>query len=302
MAAHPRELAVLQHVEQLGLQGRVELADLVQEDGSAVGELEAAGLALVGAGEGASLVAEQLALQQLMRHRRAVHLDEGGPAARRVHVDAPGHQLLADAGLAAHQHGDVGPRGLLDHLLDLSHLGADQQGQLTLQALAAVLDRRLRSRLPTGPADQGSDRGLEILGGVGPSDEVVGTGLDGLHDLGAVAGIGDHDDGPRLGQFGRPAHELDAGHPGQADRYDREGDARVAQQLERFFRAARHQRAVSQLAELDENAAALIRIALDEQRLPGGSGRMQILHLHVVGVRKRRAEHVRCAFARRRGG
>src|SRR5262249_61392787 len=79
-AAHARELAVLEHVQQLGLERRVELADLVEEDRAAVGRLEASRLALVRAGEGAPLVTEELALEQLARHRGAVDLDERGAA------------------------------------------------------------------------------------------------------------------------------------------------------------------------------------------------------------------------------
>ena len=52
------------------------VADLVEEDRAAVGHLEQAPLARARAGEGAALVAEQLALDQLGRDRRAVDLDE----------------------------------------------------------------------------------------------------------------------------------------------------------------------------------------------------------------------------------
>src|SRR6185436_12328596 len=45
-AAHSRELAVLQHVEQLALQGRMQVPDLVEEDRAAVGRLELADLEL----------------------------------------------------------------------------------------------------------------------------------------------------------------------------------------------------------------------------------------------------------------
>ena len=41
-AAEPRELAVLQHLQQLGLQRRAHLADLVEEHRAVVGELELA--------------------------------------------------------------------------------------------------------------------------------------------------------------------------------------------------------------------------------------------------------------------
>ncbi len=43
-AADPLDLALLEHAQQLGLQARAHLADLVEEDGAAVGRLEAADL------------------------------------------------------------------------------------------------------------------------------------------------------------------------------------------------------------------------------------------------------------------
>src|SRR5204862_7272097 len=58
--ADARELAVLEDVEELGLQRGMKVADLVEEDGSAVSRLELADLELVGAGERAALVTEQL--------------------------------------------------------------------------------------------------------------------------------------------------------------------------------------------------------------------------------------------------
>ena len=61
----------------------MQLADLVEEDRAAVGRLELPDLELVGAGEGAALVAEQLALQEVTRHGGAVDLDERGRAPRR---------------------------------------------------------------------------------------------------------------------------------------------------------------------------------------------------------------------------
>jgi hypothetical protein len=214
VAADPGELTILQDMQELGLQGGMQLADLVEEDGAAVGQLEAARLALVGAGKGATLVAEQLALEQLARHRRAVDLDEGRSSARGVDVDGASGQLLADTRLTADQHRDIGARRLLDHLLDVTHLGTDQQCQLPPQALAVVLASGRRRRLAAGTSRHGPDGALEILGRVRPANEVVGTGLNGLDDLSTVTGIGDHDDGTRLGQLGGPADEIDARHAG----------------------------------------------------------------------------------------
>ena len=52
------------HAQQLGLRRQRQLGHLVQEQGAAVGRLEAALAALDRAGEGAALVTEQLRLDQ----------------------------------------------------------------------------------------------------------------------------------------------------------------------------------------------------------------------------------------------
>jgi hypothetical protein len=62
LPAQPLEGLVLEHPQQLGLQPEGKLAELVQEERSAVRLLEAAVAGFIGAGEGAPLVAEQFAL------------------------------------------------------------------------------------------------------------------------------------------------------------------------------------------------------------------------------------------------
>jgi hypothetical protein len=97
-AAHALELALLQHAQQLHLHLERDLADLVEEQRAAVGQLEAPGLGLHGAGEGAALVAEQLRLHQVLGDGRAVDLDERLVlAGARAVVDGRGDQLLAGA-------------------------------------------------------------------------------------------------------------------------------------------------------------------------------------------------------------
>ena len=83
-AADPVELALLQDAQQLGLGLGGELADLVEEDRAAVGQLEPAGAAGDRAGEGPLLVAEQLALDESRGQGRAVDLDERLVPARLV--------------------------------------------------------------------------------------------------------------------------------------------------------------------------------------------------------------------------
>src|SRR3990167_5375395 len=63
-SAHALELPFLEHAEQLRLKVERQLADLVQEDGPSVGQLEAADLPRERPREGALLVAEQLALEE----------------------------------------------------------------------------------------------------------------------------------------------------------------------------------------------------------------------------------------------
>ena len=95
--ADTRELPVLEDVKELALEGRVEVADLVEEDGPMVGGLELADLELVRTREGPTLVAEELALEQLARHRGAVYFHERSVSAGAEVVDRPRHDLLAGA-------------------------------------------------------------------------------------------------------------------------------------------------------------------------------------------------------------
>ncbi len=70
------QIPVLQHPQQLGLQRQGELADLVQEQGALVGQLELARPVVNGAGEGPLHVAEQLALRHRFRQGGAVEIDQ----------------------------------------------------------------------------------------------------------------------------------------------------------------------------------------------------------------------------------
>jgi hypothetical protein len=75
-ATHAVELLVLQHLKELRLKARVHVADLVEEDGPLVGQLELAGLLGVSSRERSLLVPEELALEELAWERSAVDLHE----------------------------------------------------------------------------------------------------------------------------------------------------------------------------------------------------------------------------------
>ncbi len=121
LAAHALDRALLERAQQLRLQLRRHVADLVEEEGAAVGQLELAELALLGVGEGAPLVTEELGFEQRPRNGRRRHRDERPPRAPAVMVDRARDQLLAGARLAAQQHGHVAGRDAPDRLVDLLH-------------------------------------------------------------------------------------------------------------------------------------------------------------------------------------
>ncbi len=127
--AQPAEGLGLQHLEQLGLELGGEVADLVQEDGPPVGDLEQALLAVLGVGEGPLLVPEQLGVEERGVEPGAVHLHEGrlGPGAQVV--DHPGHPPLPGPALAGEEHGGPVALGQERHLVpELLHGGGGAQG------------------------------------------------------------------------------------------------------------------------------------------------------------------------------
>ena len=75
-AADALDLALLDGAQQLRLQLVPQVADLVEEQRAAAGQLELAELLADGAGERALLVPEQRALDQLLRNRGQVDGDE----------------------------------------------------------------------------------------------------------------------------------------------------------------------------------------------------------------------------------
>src|SRR5205823_5610209 len=149
------------------------LADLVEEEGAAVGRLEFADPCTDRAGECATGVAEELAFQEVFRDRAAVDGDERAGLARAAAVDLARDQLLACAGLAGDEYGDVGAGDLVDLAEDVAHrvAGADDVAvgllfELVLQELLvgaqfvelpAQLDQKSR-----GAAERGGHFQLAI--------------------------------------------------------------------------------------------------------------------------------------------
>ena len=98
------------------------------------------------AGERAALVAEERALDQLVRDRRQVDGDERRVGAARLPVQQPREQLLAGAALAEDQHRRRQLGDLVHQLDDLAHLLARPDEELALALLGDL--RAQRDHLP----------------------------------------------------------------------------------------------------------------------------------------------------------
>ena len=144
-----------------------------------VGELESADLARQGAGEGASLAAEQLALDQGRRDRGAVDPHHRPRVAPAQLMDPGGEEFLAGAGLAKEQHGCVGGGDALDlgeHRPDRLALADDGLEAAPLLDLAferdvlevelvTEADDFLERRLVFGDVEAGADVPGELAAG-----------------------------------------------------------------------------------------------------------------------------------------
>src|SRR5271154_4398749 len=118
--AEPFELMFLEDTQQLRLQIRRHVADLVQEDCSAVRELETADAAIDRAGEGSLLMTEQLAFDKTNRKSGTIHLNERPIPALAIRVYGARNQFLSRAGFPQNQHGRI---SACDEPYLFNHLG-----------------------------------------------------------------------------------------------------------------------------------------------------------------------------------
>ena len=129
--ADPLESAILDHAQEPLLDREAGAGDLVDEQTSTIGQLEAPAPLPHRARERAGFVAEQLAVQERLGQRRRVQLDQRPVPAPRQVVQARRDQLLARAALPDHQDRTVqrrDPRHLLQQVEERRRL-ADQGGQ-----------------------------------------------------------------------------------------------------------------------------------------------------------------------------
>jgi hypothetical protein len=86
-------------------------------------------------------MAEQLALEQVLRNRTAVHGDEWSAAAVAAMVHGPRDQLLPDAAFAGNEHGRLVVGNFRDGAKDLLHAPALRQDVLEAVFLSDLVSK-----------------------------------------------------------------------------------------------------------------------------------------------------------------
>ena len=272
-STNPADAAVFQQLEQLGLQHQVHFADLVKEQGAAIGSLHQSHPALLGIGERALLVAKQFGLKQVGRDRSAIELDERPFTARTIKMQGAGHQLLAGTGLAFDQHrwqvvtghAPLGIEHLAQGVLEGEHHRrvADQCLQPGLLRLALLVERQ-RAFHTLG--SQGLVQGQFELGQNHRLGQVMkGALLHRLHGIFyiAVAGHHDHFQAWRLGHQG--TQQVVPAHAWQRVVGQHRVRLRPLDLLQRQLCAVAHDDFVALEAEVSANVVGKDFIILDDQ-------------------------------------
>ena len=248
--------------------GKRHVADLVEKQRAAVALLELADAAAVGAGEGALLVAEQLAFQQVLRDGGAVEGQERCFAPGAVLVDGPGDQFLAGAALAGDQHGDVLGRDAADGLVHLAHGRAGAENGALHVGVCGRLGDDGRFAHPPGHFERLADHSTQLLQVERLEQVVVGALLHRLDGRVRRLGHGDEDDRDARVDAADLLVNLQARLVGQAQ--VEENDVRMpgTDPLEPFSSGARHLDPVSgsgeRLAHLPRYQG---RVVVDQQQV-----------------------------------
>ena len=124
IAAHALEAALLQHPQQLDLHRQRHIADFIEEQGAAGGQLEAALARADRPRESAFFVPEQFGLQQLAGYGAAIYRHERTLSAPGAAVDTLRDNFFAGARFTQNQHRGLGRRNLGDEPADALYGGA----------------------------------------------------------------------------------------------------------------------------------------------------------------------------------
>ncbi len=212
VAADAGDDAFLEDAKELGLGGKGEVADLVEENGAALGLFESADAACDGAGEGAAFVSEEFGFEEGFGDGGAIDGDEGGLGAVAVLVEGAGDEFLAGTGLATDEDIDGLCGDAADFLVDVAHGAALADEGVLGGAAFAEADGFGHEASGGDGACGDAEEFLHVEGFEEVLEGAVFGGFDG--GFGGAVG-GDEDDGePGLGEV-KLADDVEAGGAGE---------------------------------------------------------------------------------------
>ena len=228
-AADSLHCAGLDKAQQLALQIQVHLADLVEKQGTAIGQTGCPFAIPLGASKRALHMTEDLALHQIMGNGGAVEGNKGLFAAGTALVNRLGTHLFAGAALASDKDGRLAGRRTFDDAIDRLHRhgGTDKTEEgAALEILPIVGNQRAQLLVFQGIANGGAEPlAVKRLG-----QKIEGTEAHRLHRHIHRAVGGDHYH--RAGQllFGDHLQNIHTGHIRQLQIQQHHG-GRTCQQL-----------------------------------------------------------------------
>ena len=183
LAAEPRELAVLQHLQQLGLQRKASSSPISSRNIVPwLANSNLPGLCWIAPVNAPRSKPNSSDSSSSVGQRGAVHLHERLVAPARRGVERARDQLLAGAALAANQHRDVGVGDALDQLAHLGHpLAVAEEQRVTALRLQLLAQRRdFAAELPL--RQRVGERHFEVGFVERLADEIGRAELHRLHD------------------------------------------------------------------------------------------------------------------------
>src|SRR5579863_4357876 len=107
LSSDAAKLSILQQLQKLRLQSKIEFGNLVEKKRSAMRHLNASGLSAIRSGEGSFFIAEQFAFQQSPGYSRTVHFDEGPALPWREAVNHAGDNVFSGTAFAIDQNRNI---------------------------------------------------------------------------------------------------------------------------------------------------------------------------------------------------
>src|SRR5690606_14292529 len=118
VTTNARDLVLLKGAEDLGLSGQAHVADLVEEERTAIRLFKLADPLLRRTGKRALLVSEELTLYQFRRDCRAIHFHQGSPLSGGFLVNPLCNEFFPGSGFTRDKHPCFGRGNAIDRLLD----------------------------------------------------------------------------------------------------------------------------------------------------------------------------------------